>query len=92
MISYILGGLIGLHWLIGLTRTALCWPAIRYEMTKQSQEPSIFGMRAKVEWILPRPVCIGIYSAAWFMWKSEYKDKREASRLQRLSDKTRNNP
>jgi hypothetical protein len=89
--SYIFGAVLGLFFLIGCVRTALCWPAVRFEMTRQSQEPSICGYRAAVHWILPRPLCYLIYSSAWIMWRREYRDMRASSKLERLSAKTRNN-
>lgn len=88
----VFSSIVGLYFLVGSIRAALCWPAIRFEMTRQGEEPSIFGMRAKVQWILPRWLSYAIYSSAWFMWKNEYRDMRESSKLERLSAKSRNNP
>lgn len=89
--AYFLIGSVSLYFLIGMVRVVLCWPAIRYEMTKQDQRPGMFSMVPEIKWILPRPLCFGIYSGAWFMWKDDYKDMRAASRLERLSAKARHN-
>lgn len=86
----IFGSVLGLYFTVGCLRTGLCWPAVRYEMTRQSEEIGLFGMKPKVQWILPPWLSYAIYSAAWFMWKKEYKDMRTSSKLERLSARTRN--
>lgn len=91
MYAYALISVVGLYFLIGGIRTALCWPAVRFEMTRQGEEVSLFGMRSKVQWILPPYLSYLIYSSAWVMWKNDYKDMRISSRLERLSAKSRNN-
>lgn len=78
MIIQIFLGLLCLYLVLGVVRTVLCWPMVRHEMTFDG------GI-----WILPRWVCLVVYSALWVLWRREYRDMRLNTKLERLSARDR---